>query len=193
MLKRFGLRTSQAIFRMGFAPDVGVGTDSEPSPLRVLHVTETFGGGIRAAIIGYANAIRAQGFESSLLAQDRGCGLFQELDDSSPFVSTRMVPHGLINLWRALGPAIEELRPDIVHFHSSLAGGVGRLRLGLRDKPVLVYSPHCFAFEMDICRIKRWAYCCAEFLLARRTAAFVCVSPHEAELARKTAVRCGSG
>jgi glycosyltransferase involved in cell wall biosynthesis len=101
-----------------------------------------------------------------------------------------MVPHGLLNLWRAIRSSVQELRPDIVHLHSSLAGGVGRLTFGLRGKPAIVYSPHCFAFEMrDISRARRWAYRCAEFVLARRTAAFVCVSPYEAGLASQLGSR----
>lgn len=163
-------------------------TQSTPrnSTVRILHVTETFSAGTGSAIIGYANAIRGQGVESSLLAQDRGSGLLEELGESSPFVSAHIVGPGLVNLWRAIGSAVEEARPDIVHLHSSLAGGVGRLRLGLGNKPIIVYSPHCFAFERrDISNLKRWAYRSAESLLARRTAAFICVSPHEAGLAKR--------
>jgi glycosyltransferase involved in cell wall biosynthesis len=142
---------------------------------------------VGTAIISYANAIRGQGVESSLLAQDRGSGLLEELGASSPFVSARIVPPGRSNLWRAIGATVEELRPDIVHLHSSWAGGIGRLRLAvLRDKPIIVYSPRCFAFERrDFSRLQRWAYRGAEFLLARGTAAFVCVSPREVELARQ--------
>ena len=148
-------QTAQAIFGEQHAD-----TDA---PVRVLHVTETFAGGIRTSIIGFAEAIRDQGVESWLLAQDRGGGMFEELDESSPFVSTRMVPHGLFNLWRAIGSAVEELRPDIVHLNSSLAGGVGRLRFGLKGKPALVYTPNCFPFEMrDISPLKRWVYLAAD-------------------------------
>jgi glycosyltransferase involved in cell wall biosynthesis len=178
-------RTAQTIFAPEiYAPAAGV--DATPSLLRVLHVTETFSAGVGTAIIAYANAIRGQGVESSLLAQDRGFRLLEELDGSSPFVSARIVPPGRFNLWRAIGATVEELRPDIVHLHSSWAGGIGRLRLALRDKPVVVYSPRCFAFERrDISRLQHWAYRSAEFLLARRTAAFICVTPREVELARQ--------
>jgi glycosyltransferase involved in cell wall biosynthesis len=163
-----------------------VDVDAIPSPLRVLHVTETFSTGVGTAITAYANAIRGQGIESSLLAQDRGSGLLEELDGASPFVSAQIIPPGRLNLWRAIGAAVEQLRPDIVHLHSSWAGGVGRLRLALRNKPVVVYSPHCFAFERrDFSRLGRRVYRGVEFLLARRTAAFVCVSPNEGELARQ--------
>lgn len=178
-------RTAQIIFGKQHATDSVAGTDNPLAPVRVLHVTETFGSGIRSAIIGYADAVRGQGVQSWLLAQDRGTGLLEELDESSPFVTTRMVPHGLLNLWRAIGSSVDEVRPDIVHLHSSLAGGVGRLRFGLKGKPALVYTPNCFSFEMrDLSPLKRWVYRVAEFVLARRTDAFLCVSPHEADLAR---------
>lgn len=174
-------QTAQAIF----GPGLTSGADAPPAPVRVLHVTETFGSGIRSAIIGYAEAVRGQGVDSWLLAQDRGAGLLEELDESSPFVATRMVAHGLLNLWRAIGSSVDELRPDIVHLHSSLAGGVGRMRFRLKGNPAIVYTPNCFSFQMrDISAAKRTIYWLAEFVLARRTDAFLCVSPHEAELAR---------
>lgn len=179
-------RTAEAIFSADDCSPVAANADARHSPLRILHVTETFSAGTGSAIIGYAKAIRAQGVESSLLAQDRGSGLFAELGHSSPFVSARIIAPGLANLWRAIGSTVDEVRPDIVHLHSSLAGGVGRLRIGMKRGPIIVYSPHCFAFERrDIPKLRRWAYRFAELLLARRTAAFVCVSPHEAELARR--------
>jgi glycosyltransferase involved in cell wall biosynthesis len=179
-------RTAETVFADEIASGAAAHADSRQSPLRILHVTETFSAGTGSAIIGYAKAIQGQGIESSLLAQDRGSGLFEELGESSPFASARIIAPGLLNLWRAIGSAVEELRPDVVHLHSSLAGGVGRLRLALGHSPIVVYSPHCFAFERrDISRPKRWAYRGAELVLAQRTAAFVCVSPHEAELARQ--------
>ncbi|WP_083562424.1 glycosyltransferase [Mycobacterium malmoense] len=174
-------RTAQKIF----APGDVVDSDATPAPVRVLHVTDYLATGIRTAIIGYANAIRDQGVESWLLAQDQGKGYFEEVDERSPFVTTRIAPHGLLNLWRAIGSSVAEFRPDIVHLHSSRAGAAGRLRFGLKDKPVLVYTPHCFSFEMrDVHGLRRRLYWVAECVLARRTDAFVCVSPHEAGLAR---------
>ena len=65
--------------------------------------------GTGSAIIGYAKAIQAQGIESSLLAQDRGSGLFEELGESSPFATARIIAPGLVNLWRAIGSTVEEV------------------------------------------------------------------------------------
>lgn len=166
-------RTAHAIF------------DDTAPPLRVLHVTETFSAGTGTAIIEYARAMQGQGVDSYLLAQDRGSGLLGEVRDNSPFVEAQIVEPGLLALARSLRTVVAELRPHIVHLHSSKAGALGRLQPRLPGDPVVVYSPHCFAFERrDIPRTHRWAYRCAEFMLARRTDAFLCVSPHEAQLAR---------
>src|SRR6185295_18437782 len=108
-----------------------------------------------------------------------------EVQDCSPFVGAQIVEPGLLNLWRSLRAAVADVRPDVVHLHSSMAGALGRLQPPLPGRPAVVYSPHCFAFERrDILRERRWAYRLAEFVLARRTDAFICVSPHEAQLAR---------
>ncbi|MGB0972279.1 MAG: glycosyltransferase [Mycobacterium sp.] len=171
-------RTARAIFEDN-APQ-----GDRDVPLRILHVTDAFSAGTGTAIIEYARALQGQGFESFLLAHDRSSGLFDEIKEDSPFAGARMVGPGLRALSHDLGTAVAEVRPDIVHLHSSSVGALGRLR-PLPGRPVIVYSPHCFAFERrDIPRYRRAAYRCAEFLLARRTDAFVCVSPHEAQLAK---------
>ncbi|MEU2349082.1 glycosyltransferase [Modestobacter sp. NPDC049651] len=162
----------------------GAGTRAPARPLRVLHVTETFAAGTGVAVVGFARATRAQGVESSLLAQDRGYRLLDEVADASPFRSARVVDPGIRSLWRSVLPEIDAVRPDLVHVHSSIAGAVVRLRLAGRGLPV-VYSPHCFAFERrDLPALHRAALRAVERLLARWTDAFVCVSPHETELAR---------
>lgn len=153
--------------------------------VRVLHVTETFAAGTGTAIIEYARATKNQGIESFLLAQDRGSGLLAEIIDSSPFVSAELVPPGLFKLWRALRRAAAAVRPEVIHLHSSLAGGIGRLQAFLPGRPAIVYTAHCFAFERrDISPIEKGFYHSAEAVLAHRTTAFICVGPHEAELAR---------
>ena len=154
----------------------------------MLHVTETFAAGTGTAIIEYARAMQDQAVESFLLAQDRGSGLLGEVQENSPFAGAQIVEPGLMNLWRSLRAATAEVRPDVVHLHSSLAGALGRLQPPLPGRPVVVYSPHCFAFERrDVPRFRRGAYRFAEGVLARRTDAFICVSPHEAQLARSFA------
>ncbi len=179
--------TAQQIFGLPDSP-ADPPPRSESQALRVLHVTETFSAGTGTAIIEYARAMRDQGVESYLLAQDRGSGLLDEVRDDSPFRDAQILQPGLLTLWRSVQKAVAQWHPDVVHLHSSMAGAVGRLQPPLSGSPVVVYSPHCFAFERrDIPRVQRWAYRMVESLLARRTDAFVCVSPHEAQLAAQFA------
>jgi glycosyltransferase involved in cell wall biosynthesis len=177
--------TAATVFAAPKAEDADDGSPSTSSrPIRVLHVTESFLAGTGMALVGFAEATRAQGVESYLLAQDRQSGLLDDLNGALPFERTQLVGSGTVRLWRAIGPAVASIRPDVVHLHSSVAGVVGRLRIGSRQRPAVVYSPHCFAFERrDVARPWRWAYLAVEKVLAWRTDCYVCVSPHEAELA----------
>jgi glycosyltransferase involved in cell wall biosynthesis len=161
-----------------------LGSHRTEQALRVLHVTESFAAGTGLAIVDFARGAQRQGVVSFLLGQDRGGGLLDEVEASSPFRAAKIVKPGMLRLWREIGPAVRETRPDVVHAHSSLAGVVVRLRL-MGSRTAVVYSPHCFAFERrDISRLRRHLYRLAEVVLARWTAGFVCVSPYEADLAR---------
>ncbi len=82
---------------------------------------------------------------------------------------------------RTLRRTVRELRPDIVHAHSSWAGMTARASmLGI---PV-VYQPHAFVFDGDTRGPSvRAVFRGVEALLARRTAAFVVLTPHERRLA----------
>ena len=187
--------SAQAVFRQAGVPDASasgaaVRGDCDPvrRSLRVLHVTESFAAGTGVAITGFARGAGTEGVASFLLAQDRGGGLLDELKERSPFEQATIVAPGLVRLWREIGPAVRAARPDIVHAHSSLAGVVVRLRMLAWRRVPVVYSPHCFAFERrDVSGLRRRLYRTTEAVLARLTAGFVCVSPHEAALARTLA------
>ena len=186
---RFGWQaTADAIFGLGRTSNTDHDKNADHAAVRkvtVLHVTETFSAGTGTAIVEYAHAVRSQGVESHLLAQDRGSNLLSEINDS-PFESAQIIAPGPLQLWKSLRQAIATIEPDVVHFHSSIAGVIGRLTVSpFADVPV-VYSPHCFAFERrDVTRPRLRAIKVAESVLARNTNAFVCVSPHEADLARR--------
>ncbi len=88
---------------------------------------------------------------------------------------------------RELRRIVREGRFDVVHTHSSKAGVLGRLaslreRVGKR-----VHTPHTFAFAFagGFSRGKRALFYGIERMLGRRTDRLVCVSPSEAEQARR--------
>lgn len=75
---------------------------------------------------------------------------------------------------RELGRAIRAFDPDILHLHSSKAGGLGRLAAALHRSPAIrLYSPHALASPLGrkYLKIERW--------LTRYTDRFVAVSESE--------------
>ena len=98
-------------------------------------------------------------------------------------VDVRIVP----NLVRPLSPVrdvravaalvrlFRDLRPDVVHTHSSKAGIVGRLAARLAGVPVVVHTVHGWSFNDRMGRLRRWTYRALERRAARRTDALVVV------------------
>lgn len=144
--------------------------------IRVLHVAQPSGGGVPHAVARYA-ATTAGDVEHHLLA-------VPDVDvDPSLFASVRHLPRGTARRVRSVGLAVREVGADLVHAHSSFAGGYARLA----DPGVpVVYQPHCFVFD-DPGRAtwKRAAFQWAEAAMARRTAVTVALTSHEAALARQ--------
>lgn len=72
-----------------------------------------------------------------------------------------------------------EINPDIVHFHSSASGFVGRWALPCGKLPAF-YTPHGYSFLMkDGSRLKRMIYWLIEYLSAQRPAKTIACSEGE--------------
>ncbi|MGJ4748425.1 glycosyltransferase, partial [Leptospira sp. SA-E8] len=86
----------------------------------------------------------------------------------------------------ALLVLVHRFKPDVVHLHSSFAGALGRVALFLArpfHRCLVVYSPHAFAFTMDIPEWKRKTYSFIERVLLKVTDALICTSQHELDVA----------
>ncbi len=147
--------------------------------MKVLHVAESFGGGVATAMAEYVRSTPE--LEHHLLYGDRS----QTAEDSwRPYASSN--PLGTkLNAVRTIRRAVEELQPDVVHAQSSFAGAY--TRLAVRNGAVrIVYTPHCFAFERrDISAAARSGYLALERVLALNTEILAGCSPLEAEFGRK--------
>lgn len=110
---------------------------------------------------------------------------------SGPLARAGIPTHPLA-MHRSVGPsdlrALRALRAldhrrgyDIVHAHSSKAGGL--VRGGLAGAHRLVYTPNCFAFAAGGSRVAARAYRAAERLLAPRSGAIIAVAEWERRLA----------
>lgn len=77
---------------------------------------------------------------------------------------------------------------DVVHFHSSRAGFLGRIALAtMFKKPVAFYSPHAFAFlNLEFSKFKRNTIWFIEFVLAKLSGcAYIACGSSEYKLALK--------
>lgn len=147
---------------------------------RVLHVSEAFGGGVVTAMLSFA--ANAPWAEHHLLAAERE-GAEVALPPDHPFRSVLPLPRGLRAATATIRRVYRELRPDVVHLHSSFAGAYGRLA-GLPRRRI-VYTPHCFGFENTRRSfLYRAGVYLAEQLLSLGGGRVAGVSPRECELAR---------
>lgn len=157
-------------------------SDSEESAIRVLHVTEAFGGGIASAL----EAITAQ-------TPDFAHGLAYTPAREAPAHETSLRPftHSF-DLGRThhsrignVSRAVRAFRPDIIHAHSAYGGVYARVA-PVGGVPV-VYTPHCFAYHReDFGVTSRLFFRSVEMLLRPRTAVFAACSAREAKLAAGT-------
>jgi glycosyltransferase involved in cell wall biosynthesis len=75
----------------------------------------------------------------------------------------------------------ENIEPDIIHFHSSKAGVIGRIALR-KSKAKLFYTPHGYSFLMDNCsQLRRTIYKMIERLCAISNCTTICCSKGEYE------------
>ena len=88
--------------------------------------------------------------------------------------------------WRAYQELTRLLRAGgfhVAHAHSAKAGVLGRQAAKAAGAPVIVYTPHCFPFEMQAAPAVRWFYRQVERRMARVTDRIVAVCEQEREAA----------
>lgn len=145
--------------------------------MRVLHVIESLGG-VFSSVLTMVDA--TPDIDHHLAVWPRREHL-DTGDGHSTFASVEVLPSAPHRARPALRALTRELRPGIVHAHSSYAGALARAGDIGAD---IAYSPHCFAFErQDLGPFVRGSYRELERSLVRRTSVLVACSPHEASLA----------
>lgn len=152
----------------------------------VLHVVESWGAGVRSAVLQFVSATPEH--EHHLLRGVRRAEFAS--DDEQRFASVGVLPAGPLGARRAILRGVAAVRPDVVHAHSSYAGFFVRTALRRSARRQLVYSPHCFAFERrDLAPPVRAAIRVVEGLLARNTDTIAACSPGEARTASRLRAR----
>lgn len=150
-------------------------------PRRVLHVVESYGGGVATAMEQYVAATPE--IEHYLLRAIRGES-YAESGELVAYADVRELPSSLRGSRVAIQKAVKEISPDIVHAHSSFGGAFVRATLVASKRRPIIYTPHGFAFERaDVSAGVRGLYRVAEAILSRNTTVIAACSPREARLA----------
>jgi glycosyltransferase involved in cell wall biosynthesis len=157
------------------------GQERAGRPLQVLHVVESLGSGVTTALEGYIR--NTPDHVHTVLAWRReGAHTGDALDQLA--AAMLPLPPGGLAQFRAVRRHVAQLRPDVIHAHSSYAGFY--VRLLRRPGRSLVYTPHCFSFERcDVSPALRGVFWLTEALLSLRGACVAAVGPREAQLAER--------
>jgi glycosyltransferase involved in cell wall biosynthesis len=133
--------------------------------MKILHITESFGGGVTSAINSYI--LNSQQHEHYLLASVRKGDTTGE-EQQGLFKHMELVPRRLSSLAR-VKPYIDRVQPDVIHLHSTYAGALIRA-LPFIPAHKVIYTPHGFAFLRGDHPLMLKAYRLIENTLAKRTA-----------------------
>lgn len=159
---------------------LGPRVDTGGRPIRVLHVTEAYGGGIVSSISELID--RTPDIEHHLLRTVRVVD-HTDGEGVDGCTSVDELPRRPIAAMRAIRQAVARLRPDVVHAHSSYGGLYVRLVVNSRRTRV-VYTPQGYGFlRTDISAAHRLLIREVERALTWNTTALAACSVHEAALA----------
>jgi glycosyltransferase involved in cell wall biosynthesis len=146
--------------------------------MRILHITEAYGGGITSALNSYVEATSS--LDHCIIATTRDSDLTGQEAESifSEIVILERNVKSILSLYKS----VRRIKPDVIHVHSSYAGLIIRC-LPMIGFPI-IYTPHAFSFLRNDRYLFRKMYYAAEKLLAYRVDAIAGCSKHEAAIAR---------
>jgi len=154
--------------------------------MRIVHIiTRLIIGGAQENTVLSCEGLCARGHDVHLLSGPttgpegslidrvrRGDYVYEEIPDLIRSIS----PSHDLRAFRALRQRLKQLRPDIVHTHSSKAGVIGRIAATHAGMPRIVHTIHGMSFNRTQPLWTRKAYALAEQFCARRCHAIVSVA-----------------
>jgi len=167
--------------------------------VKVFQIIECGGpGGAGSQVAAICNRLDPKRFEVGLVYATRpGCEPKDYRAQASgaekafhiPEMTREISPGRDLAAFRRLRDLFIREKPDVVHAHSSKAGGLARPAARLAGVPRIFYSPHGYSFQMqDRGRASRWGFRLAERVLSK-IGTVVAGSSSEAEAARSLGVK----
>ncbi|MGN0414933.1 MAG: glycosyltransferase [Agathobacter sp.] len=164
---------------------------------KILMVCEAFGGGVLTYVSQLCNDM-SDNFDVYLaysLRPQTPKNYKDFLDERVHLIEMNKVGYkGISNIKndieavKELKEIEERVKPDIIHLHSSIAGGFGRIAYG-KDKTV-VYTPHGYAHILMGPGKKSYLYKTVEKILGNRAITLTCCESEDEE-AKKFSKRTG--
>lgn len=163
---------------------------------KIVFVVEAMLGGIRQHVCDIVENLDIEQYDiyliySDLRADDRFYEEKVKLEKKAKLILCNGMQRSLgkndLAAYKQLVKIFREIKPDIVHCHSSKAGIVGRMAAKKCGVPLIVYTPNAYAFqEPNISSMKKQIYILAERFLSRyATDITINVSKGEMNLAKK--------
>ncbi len=166
---------------------------------RVLHVMECTIGGTRRHLGDVSRGLLSRGWDVHLAVSAERTAGFRE--DMAELARAGAVIHELpmvraVSPWKDRAHTLEltklmrELRPDVVHTHSSKAGVLGRRAASAPGCGAVVHTPHTYSFLFGqmFGPVARWVFKSVERRLSALAHRVVAVSEDEAETMRAAGV-----
>lgn len=155
---------------------------------KILYVVEAMGGGVFTYVVDLANKL-VNDFDMYIAYAVRP----QTPANYKDYFDKRVHLIEVKSFCREIKPAqelkaiqevkeiAEEVKPDIIHLHSSKAGVIGRIAFNGKDIP-LFYTPHGYSFLMQNYKpAKRMMFKAIETVMAKRNCTTISCSPSEHE------------
>ena len=142
---------------------------------RILFVVEAMGGGVFSYIVDLSNELIKSYdiFIAYSVRVQTPTNYAEFFDPRIRLIEVKSFTRS-INLHKDLNAVFEvrriakEVKPDIIHLHSSKAGVIGRIAFNGRRVP-LFYTPHGYSFLMEnYATVKRHVFRAAEWICAKR-------------------------
>lgn len=161
--------------------------------IRVLEVIEATTAGTKKHVLSLVKALDRTQFSAAVACPRVRSHAYGDTAFVEELESLGKAPVSLVEMRRNIQPlsdakalvalyrVIQEGRYHIVHAHSSKAGVLGRLAAIRAGTPVILYTPHGFAFRGVRSKLIRWTYIQIERLCGLWTDRIICVSPTERE------------
>jgi glycosyltransferase involved in cell wall biosynthesis len=158
--------------------------------MRVLLCHQPTDGGVGRHIADLIDGLTGAGHELIVCSPALPRGLNATIRHVQLDLRRALAPRADLAAIARFGHIVRDLRPDLVHAHSSKAGAIARLARIVSPRTPVVYTPHGYAFAGHFSRAsERLLYRGIEFALSPLATRVVCVCEAEAWLARSIGPR----